>query len=202
MAKTDALTHTIKQCNEFIENVMSEYPNVDKCRIENFVYRIVNVYINEIPNISYCINNKDFDFQEDMEDSLSTLIAMLSQYKDNVENAMELSVEKSSNIPNININTTQTSHQSQSVEISNTLKPAIDIIQQIPSSVLDEDEKDVLITKLGRLEKIASIPKQDKDKIWSKVKEILVWIADKSVNAGIQLLPTIPYVVRVMEMIK
>lgn len=55
---------------------------------------------------------------------------------------------------------------------------------------LPEEEIDEIKNKIGEIEKIVN-SKESKAKKWSKVKDIIKWVADKGVDVGIALLPLI-----------
>ena len=200
MGRYDSLNRIINQCDQLKSIVKEYYPDIEDGLIEKFVYRVVNTYMKEVPNIDYC-TRRDFGKKEGMIDSLDTLKLMLSNYKDQLEDSSKM-ITIGDRQPQINIHTTQTNNQKQSVYIAISLDQVIDNIYQIPDSLVSDEEKDLLIGKLQSIEKLSNTPNQDKSKIWDKAKGILLWIADKSVDAGIALLPTIPYVIQTLQNLK
>ncbi len=202
MGKIDTLKSVVDQCDDLIAIVETEYPDIEEGSIEKFVYQVVNTYYPNISNLTYCVTGRDLNEQEDMLESLTALKSMLNNYKDELEDASKQFAKRNGNLPHINISQIQNNNQSQNVKISITIEEVIDVIYNIPDSVLGEDDKDILIGKLNSLEKTAHTPEQDKSKVWDKAKGILALIADKGADAGIALLPTIPYVVQLMQNIK
>ncbi len=202
MAKIDTLNSVIEQCDKLINMVERDYPDVEEGSIEKFVYRMVNTYYANIPNLTYCVTGRDFNEQEDMLDSLTSLKTMLINYKDELEDTHKQSTRRDNNMTNININQIQKNQQSQIVKVSSTFEQTIIAIHDIPTNVLSENDKDILIEKLNSLEIVANKDKNNKYKVWEKVKGILTWVADKGADAGIALLPITPYIVQIMQNLK
>ena len=57
-------------------------------------------------------------------------------------------------------------------------------------TALTNEEIEEIQKRINELEEIVS-SKDSKSKKWSKVKEIIKWIADKGVDVGIALLPLV-----------
>ncbi len=87
---------------------------------------------------------------------------------------------------NINIENTLTATQTQTIAI--TFEEVKRQIEEM--SALSDSETQETLDKIDELKVIAEAKESPKTK-WQKVKPILAWIADKSVDVGIALLPLI-----------
>lgn len=86
----------------------------------------------------------------------------------------------------ITINNTNTNENNNSV--SATFESVRDKVNNM-TSLPDEDIEEIQ-NRIDEIEEIVN-SKETKSKKWSKAKEIIKWIADKSVDVGITLLPLI-----------
>lgn len=85
---------------------------------------------------------------------------------------------------NINIENTLSSVQTQSVIID------FDVVKKQVESMpgLSEKETEETLDKISEIKAIVELKESQKSK-WQKLKPILAWIADKSVDVGLALLP-------------
>ena len=72
-----------------------------------------------------------------------------------------------------------------------TFEQVIHNIQQLPDSVLSDEEKEVLSGKIAAIS-----AEKDKEKRWGKVCSALKWIAEKGIQVGIAALP---YIAKTLE---
>ncbi|PWL75837.1 MAG: hypothetical protein DBY24_10475 [Prevotellaceae bacterium] len=87
---------------------------------------------------------------------------------------------------NITINNTNTNENHNSFDMSfNMARETINSMTALTNEEIEEIQK-----RINELEEIVSA-KDSKSKKWSKVKEIIKWIADKGVDVGIALLPLV-----------
>ena len=87
---------------------------------------------------------------------------------------------------NITINNTNTNENHNSFDMSfNMARETINSMTALTNEEIEEIQK-----RINELEEIVS-SKDSKSKKWSKVKEIIKWIADKGVDVGIALLPLV-----------
>ena len=87
---------------------------------------------------------------------------------------------------NITINNTNTNANHNSFDMSfNMARETINSMTALTNEEIEEIQK-----RINELEEIVS-SKDSKSKKWSKVKEIIKWIADKGVDVGIALLPLV-----------
>ena len=87
---------------------------------------------------------------------------------------------------NITINKTNTNENHNSFDMSfNMARETINSMTALTNEEIEEIQK-----RINELEEIVS-SKDSKSKKWSKVKEIIKWIADKGVDVGIALLPLV-----------
>ena len=87
---------------------------------------------------------------------------------------------------NITINNTNTNENHNSFDMSfNMARETINSMTALTNEEIEEIQK-----RINELEEIVS-SKDSKSKKWSKVKEIIKWIADNGVDVGIALLPLV-----------
>lgn len=82
-----------------------------------------------------------------------------------------------------NINNSNVVINSSNVSI--TLTDTVSKINELPDCALSEEEKVEIISQLNEIKSQV----QDKQTRWEKIKGILRWIADKSVDVGVAVLP-------------
>lgn len=88
----------------------------------------------------------------------------------------------------ITITNTNTNTNENNNSVSVTFESVRDKVNNM-TSLPDEDIEEIQ-NRIDEIEKIVN-SKETKSKKWSKVKEIIKWIADKGVDVGIALLPLI-----------
>ncbi|GEM_PF-905942 len=93
----------------------------------------------------------------------------------------------------INNNNNANASVTVTISISNT----IELINQLPSNVLSDKEKEELEEKLSAVE--VAKTSENKEKLMGKVGNVLKYIADKSIEVGIAALP---YLGEISEFIK
>ncbi|MCQ2286641.1 MAG: hypothetical protein MJZ76_07180 [Bacteroidales bacterium] len=87
------------------------------------------------------------------------------------------------------ISLTQVQNQTTNVNID--FEATISIIERLPESSLNVEDKEILLGKLASLKGCL-----DKNSKWEKCKGLLKWLADKSVDAAIAVLP---YIIGVLK---
>ena len=80
------------------------------------------------------------------------------------------------------ISLTQVQNQTTNIQIDFDI--TVSAIEKIPDSLLSQEDKEIL---LGKLTSLKGCP--DKKTKWDKCKGILKWLADKSADAAIAVLP-------------
>lgn len=175
--KIAIIENYIFQADQIIES-----GNVELAK--NFQREVIAVYREEIAgitdgldNYNYWKNSEAVDFLGDVK----LLKMKLTNYKTNLKSGL---LKVLGNSEGMAITVAQNATQTTTVTI--TLEQIIENIQAIPDDVLDAEEKDALSGKLA----IISAEK-DKQSKWDKIKDVLKWLGDKSVEVGIAALPYI-----------
>lgn len=87
------------------------------------------------------------------------------------------------------ISLTQVQNQTTNIQIDFDI--TVSAVEKIPDSSLSQEDKDALLGKLASLKGCS-----DKKTRWDKCKGILKWLADKSADAAIAVLP---YLVSILK---
>ena len=82
------------------------------------------------------------------------------------------------------VTVTQHVNQDVSATVVVTFEQTIHNIQELPESVLSDEEKEMLSGKLASIS-----AEKDKEKRWEKISSALKWIAEKGIQVGIAALP-------------
>ncbi len=120
--------------------------------------------------------------QDDLRRNFIVLKSKLIAFKNNgYQNSAQVSSDNGINIQN-NLSATQT----QTISISfETVKKQIEDM-----TGLSDAETEETLNKIDEIKTIVELKEPKKSK-WQKIKPILIWLADKSVDVGIALMPLI-----------
>ena len=181
MGKIDTLNGYIQECDKAIKN-----NNADA----ELTQRVTSIYLSEIENIRYGLTSS-FRSYPTIND-ITILREKLINLRDNIE--MEeakaerqlemLRLQSSTSITNNN-NLASTSSANATVTVSIT--NAIERLQALPDTTISQEDKEILEEKLAALQVALSNP--DKEKTKSKLTNVLKYVGDKCVDAGIAVLP-------------
>lgn len=177
--KIDLIESYIKKCEQCTEN-----------ESKSLVHSIVSVFGKDIESLTNGLDSYDklhmweglngkkvnLDYYGDIK----LLKQKLEYYKATLE--YELEKTKDSNIPLISVSQNQTNQ----ISVNISLEQTITVIEAIPDDKLSQDEKDLLVGKLTKLN-----TEKDKSKLWEKAQSVLKWIAEKGFEVGIAALPYI-----------
>lgn len=175
--KIAIIENYISQADQIIES-----GNVELAK--NFQREVIAVYREEIAGITDGLDNYNLvrnGRQPDFLGDAKLLKMKLLNYKTNLTSGLFKAL---GNGEGMAITVAQNATQTTTLTI--TLEQTIENIQRIPDDVLNAEEKDALSGKLA----IISAEK-DKQSKWDKVKDVLKWLGDKSVEVGIAALPYI-----------
>lgn len=180
---------------EFIQMVNVDISKIEKLLEANIDYeeeKYKNLHIELDAKYQVCVKNwglscygynKDFGFNYEflgtssLKHNLLLMKGKLEAFKFQV-NAVE------GKIPPITINMTQ--NMSNQIDINISFDEVREKIESM-DSLTSNDEKEIL-EKINEIERIVKSNEKKKVK-WEKVKSFLIWLADKSVDVGIALLP-------------
>lgn len=188
MVKIDTLNAYIEECNKALKS--NDTNSASELR-----QRIVAVYAIEIEHLKnrlpYFGTNEDSSVAAIMDD-IRALIDILGNHRDDLELAEireireleKLKLQSSINVTNNNnSSSTATSSSNTTVSITNTLER----LQALPDTAISQEEKEALEEKLAALQ--IALDSRDNDKAKLKLTNVLKYIGDKCVDAGIAVLP-------------
>jgi len=116
-----------------------------------------------------------------IEDSKESLLENLQLFKAKLETfKFQMNVNIPSDIPSTQVNVTN------NVSLTVTFEQVRSRIEDMTS--LTSEETNEILEKISELEEIINSKDKKKTK-WEKVKPVLVWLADKSFDVGMALLP-------------
>ena len=182
------MTHTMEQkvamIDDFISQLEIVIQNRDVEKANFLTKKVFAIFNSEIEDLKNGLSR--FEYAADL-DSLSdadVLIARLRNYKLNLATGLYKTLQGNSGA----VNVVQSVNQDLEANFTVTLEETIHCIEEIPDNILSKDDKEVLN---GKLASLSAMKEKDKTTKWEKAKEILKWIADKSVDVGIAALPYI-----------
>lgn len=187
---THAMEEKINMLNEYINKLdaaISEKNMTDAKRLQK---EIIAVYEREIENLRGELDNYkfgDYNSPVDYIGDASLLKAKLMNYKINLTSGLYAKFHSQDGA----VNVTQTVSQDVTNTITITLEQTIKLINDLPSSELSDQDKEILSGKLASI----SVEK-DKHKRWAQVGNALKWIAEKGLQVGTAALP---YIVKALE---
>lgn len=174
----------IKKLDDYIDELDNVIAKKDVGGAKELQTEIIAVYEPEIDALTRQLDNYDIysDKPVDYIGDAKLLKAMLQNYKLNLGSGLYKPFQSADG----SVTVTQHVNQDVSTSITVNFEQTIHNIQQLPESVLSDEEKEILSGK------IASISAEnDKEKRWEKVSGALKWIADKGIQVGIAALPYI-----------
>lgn len=193
----DYLKEKIQEIDEYIDKLDKAITEKDSTEAEHLVEMVIAVFENEIDNITNRLDGYSHDYlvlsdncnisnQVDYIKDAKILMEKLKNYQKNLQARICKTSDKSQYI-----NITNDLQQDMQNNISISLEQILTDIHALSQEDLSEKDKKKLDGKLTAL----SVEKTKEGK-WKKVKEILKWIVDKSVEVGIAVLPYIVQTLR------
>lgn len=173
-----------------IDEYISQADQIIACEdielAEKFQNEVVSVYHGEIAEISVGLDNYSFSIcessrQPDFLGDVKLLKMKLINYKSNLKSGL---FKVLGNGEGMAITVAQNATQNTTVAV--TFEQTVRNIQKIPDNILSAEGKDALNGKLATIS-----AEEDKQSRWDKVKDVLKWLGDKSVEVGIAALPYI-----------
>ena len=169
----------ISQADQIIKD-----ENIESAK--EFVNEVVSIYRGEIAGITNGLDNYDNVFlgwggRPDFLKDTKLLKRQLINYKSNLKSGLFKAL---GNGEGMAITVAQNATQNTTVAV--TFEQTVRDIQKIPDNILNAEGKDVLSGKLATIS-----AEKDKQSKWDKVKDVLKWLGDKSVEVGIAALPYI-----------
>ena len=182
----------IRTIDGYIEHLEDSISTGDSKKAENLQTEIIAVYEPEIDglkvnldnyNVSHLYSNNSVDYIGDAK----LLKAKLQNYKLNLASGLYKPFQGTDGA----VTVTQHVNQDVSATVIVTFEQTIHNIQELPESVLSDEEKEMLSGKLASIS-----AEKDKEKRWKKISSALKWIAEKGIQVGIAALP---YITKALE---
>lgn len=182
---------------DFIDSYIASCEKIyNEIEAEGLINDIVGVFSSEIPNLKENLTYYGYFIEgvgsQNYVADCVLLKSKLLNYKFNLEREdkirddelEKLKLEKSISINNTNQNY-NTSNSTSSSEVSISFAQVIENLSTLPNNLLDEKEKEELLSQLATIES----NKDDKSKFSEKVSKILKFIADKGFDVIVTVLP-------------
>lgn len=182
-----AMAEKIRMIDDYIQKLDNAIKAKDSNLAKQIQHEVIAVYENEILEIrkglnAYSVSNFYSKCSPNYISDAEVLKAKLNNYKLN----LAAWLVKPFNDGSGSVQVTQTVQQDVKNTIAITLEQIITNVNSLPSSILSDEDKEILCGKLATLS-----AEKSKESKWEKAKGILKWMADKSVDVGIATLPFI-----------
>ena len=189
---THSMEEKIRTIDGYIEHLEDSISTGDSKKAKNLQTEIIAVYEPEIDGLKVNLDNYDVSHlysnnPVDYIGDAKLLKAKLQNYKLNLASGLYKPFQSAEGA----VTVTQHVNQDVNATLVVTFEQVIHNIQQLPDSVLSDEEKEVLSGKIAAIS-----AEKDKEKRWGKVCSALKWIAEKGIQVGIAALP---YIAKTLE---
>ncbi len=189
---THFMEEKIKIIDEYIGRLNDAIEGNDREKAKKLQTEIIAVYEPEIDSLKSELDNYNFAHfgtitPVDYVGDAKLLKAKLQNYKLNLASGLYKPFQSAEGA----VTVTQHVNQDVNATLVVTFEQVIHNIQQLPDSVLSDEEKEVLSGKIAAIS-----AEKDKEKRWGKVCSALKWIAEKGIQVGIAALP---YIAKTLE---
>ncbi len=189
---THFMEEKIKIIDEYIGRLNDAIEGNDREKAKKMQTEIIAVYEPEIDSLKSELDNYNFahfgtNTPVDYVGDAKLLKAKLQNYKLNLASGLYKPFQSAEGA----VTVTQHVNQDVNATLVVTFEQVIHNIQQLPDSVLSDEEKEVLSGKIAAIS-----AEKDKEKRWGKVCSALKWIAEKGIQVGIAALP---YIAKTLE---
>lgn len=189
---THFMEEQIKIIDEYIGRLNDAIEGNDREKAKKLQTEIIAVYEPEIDSLKSELDNYNFahfgtNTPVDYVGDAKLLKAKLQNYKLNLASGLYKPFQSAEGA----VTVTQHVNQDVNATLVVTFEQVIHNIQQLPDSVLSDEEKEVLSGKIAAIS-----AEKDKEKRWGKVCSALKWIAEKGIQVGIAALP---YIAKTLE---
>jgi len=189
---THYMEEKIKIIDEYIGRLTDVIERNDIEKAKKLQTEIIAVYEPEIDSLKSELDNYNFahfgtNTPVDYVGDAKLLKAKLQNYKLNLASGLYKPFQNAEGA----VTVTQHVNQDVNATLVVTFEQVIHNIQQLPDSVLSDEEKEVLSGKIAAIS-----AEKDKEKRWGKVCSALKWIAEKGIQVGIAALP---YIAKALE---
>lgn len=180
----------VKIVEVYIEKAEKCITEGNRAKADTLCDQIIAVFGNEIDDITGQLYLRE---PPDSINDLTLLKAKLENYKVNITSGFYKFVSQKGGDTYLSQNTNVT----QNTLFNITFESAISQISSLPDDILSQSEKEVLQGKIAVIETSKKSGKT-KAEIWSKIKPVLTFLADKGADATIAALP---YIVATLQAI-
>lgn len=190
---THYMEEKLKMLDAYINELNSAVQEKNIQNAKRLQTEVIAVYGSEIESLTSELDNYNVakhwsgGTPVDYIGDARLLSAKLANYKINLASGLYRHFKDSDGA----VNVTQQVSQDVTTTVTLTLEQTIKIVNELPSTALSDQDKEILNGK------IASISiENDKQKRWEKVGNTLKWIAEKGIEVGTAALP---YIVKALE---
>ena len=190
---THSMEEKLQMLESYIDKLETAVSQNDNATAKTLQREIIAVYEPEIASLRSQLDSQDVShlFQKapsvDYIGDAKLLQKKLQNYRLNLVTGIYKPFQSSDGA----VTVTQHVNQDVSATVVVTFEQTIHNIQELPESVLSDEEKEMLSGKLASIS-----AEKDKEKRWEKISSALKWIAEKGIQVGIAALP---YITKALE---
>ena len=190
---THYMEEKLQMLESYIDKLETAVSQNDNAKAKTLQREIIAVYEPEIASLRSQLDSQDFSHllqnapSVDYIGDAKLLQKKLQNYRLNLVTGIYKPFQSSDGA----VTVTQHVNQDVSATVVVTFEQTIHNIQELPESVLSDEEKEMLSGKLASIS-----AEKDKEKRWEKSSSALKWIAEKGIQAGIAALP---YITKALE---
>ena len=191
------MTHFMEEKLQMLESYIDKLETAvfqnDNAKAKTLQKEIIAVYESEIASLRSQLDSQDVSHllqnasSVDYIGDAKLLQKKLQNYRLNLVTGIYKPFQSSDGA----VTVTQHVNQDVSATVVVTFEQTIHNIQELPESVLSDEEKEMLSGKLASIS-----AEKDKEKRWEKISSALKWIAEKGIQVGIAALP---YITKMLE---
>lgn len=183
----------INQINEYIARADAIIMQGNVNAANELCDEIIAAFANEIDNIT-CQLTAYEAYEVDYIKDLKLLKVKLGNHLTNIESGFHAVLFQRDHLPGVN----QIVQLNQSIDINVSFDNTVATIDEMPDELLSANDKDILQGKLSAIN-VAQKNGKDKAEVWTKIKAVLAFLADKGADAAIA---SLPYLVSVLQSLK
>ena len=190
---THSMEEKLQMLESYIDKLETAVSQNDNATAKTLQREIIAVYEPEIASLRSQLDSQDVShlFQKapsvDYIGDAKLLQKKLQNYRLNLVTGIYKPFQSSDGA----VTVTQHVNQDVSATVVVTFEQTIHNIQELPESVLSDEEKEMLSGKLASIS-----AEKDKEKRREKISSALKWIAEKGIQVGIAALP---YITKALE---
>jgi len=190
---THFMEEKLKMLDKYIKELNTAVEEKNTANAERLQTEVIAVYESEIESLRNELDNYNVakhwggNTSVDYIGDARLLSAKLVNYKLNLASGLYRHFKDADGT----VNVTQQVSQDVTNTVTLSLEQTIKNINELPSSELSDQDKEILNGKLASIS-----VESDKQKRWEKVGNALKWIAEKGIEVGTTALP---YIVKALE---